>query len=158
MATDLEVGEPTAHAPPEVAADLDSKQEEPGAPAATTAVHQDPAQRAAATADAADGTNGVTPGDEMVVDEVSRVSVYRTDWFQLEEGCQAQRPFLRLTSCCSVVLRWFGKVIDAADDFGASRVAGRESSENGNDDEPSSRRGRRGRSRWAVRGRDGDSW
>lgn len=76
MATDHEVGEPNAT--PEVAADLDSKQEELGAPAAaTTAAEQDAAPRVAATADVADGTNGVTPGEEMVVDEVSSACVYR---------------------------------------------------------------------------------
>lgn len=38
-------------------------------------------------------------------------------------------------------------MIDAAEDFGGGRVIGRDISENGNEDEPSSRRGRRGRSR-----------
>lgn len=107
MATDLEVGKPNAHAPPEVAADLDSKQEEPGAPAAaTTAPQQDPAQRVAATADdAADGTNGVTPGDEMVVDEVSSASLYITGWCSAQKQTSKQKdPVSRLTSC-SMVLR-----------------------------------------------------
>ncbi|CAM9543352.1 unnamed protein product, partial [Ectocarpus sp. 6 AP-2014] len=48
------------------------------------------------------------------------------------------------------------EVIDAADDFGGSRVVGREGSENGHDDEPPSRRGRRGRSRSRSRSRSRD--
>lgn len=64
------MGEPDVDVPPEVAG-LDSKQEEPtAAPGATTA-DQDPAPGLAGTEDAAEGTNGVTAGDETVVDEVS---------------------------------------------------------------------------------------
>eukprot|EP00752_Nemacystus_decipiens_P006120 g5520.t1 len=105
------MGEPDADVLPEGLA-LDSKQVEPAAPAGASA-DQDLVTGQVATEDATEGTNGVTAGDDTVVDEV----------------------------------------IDAADDFGGGRIIGRDISENGNEDEPSSRRGRRGRSRSRSRSR-----
>ena len=69
MASDIPMGEPDSDVPPEVVG-LDSKQEEPAAATGATA-DQDPVPGLAATEDAAEGTNGVTAGDETVVDEVS---------------------------------------------------------------------------------------
>lgn len=69
MASDIPMGEPDADVPPE-AAGLDSKEEEPAAAPGATTVDQDPVPGQAATEDAAEGTNGVTAGDETVVDEV----------------------------------------------------------------------------------------
>lgn len=79
MASDIPMGEPDADVPPEVAG-LDSKQEEPAAAAGATAADQDPVPGLAAPEDAAEGTNGVTGGDETVVDEVSRTRL-------CEENC-----------------------------------------------------------------------
>lgn len=62
-------------------------------------------------------------------------------------GGQAGRTGFTVSDLCSVVLAPFVQVIDTADDFGGGRVIGRDISENGNEDEPSSRRSRRGRSR-----------
>lgn len=98
MASDIPMGEPDADLPPEVVG-LDSKQEEPAAAGATA--DQDPAG-VAATEDAAEGTNGVTAGDETVVDEVSLLECAWKMLVVRPTNAQGSRSDL-----CSVVLLFF---------------------------------------------------
>lgn len=143
MASDSPIGEPDADMPPEVAA-LDSKQDEPAAAAGTTTADQDPVPGLAAAEDAAEGTNGVTAADETVVDEVNLTRFcVEVGGEQADEHSVHVHGVILLAGGCSL----YSQVIDAADDFVGGRVIGRDISENGNEDEPSSRRGRRGRSR-----------